>query len=186
MIPANTSSPASFIYTPANCPDHNQDLTWGCTCMVAARKQELKDKRDRAVTAVTNALRKHQVSHQDSGIANVVLITLPGMPKVYLSLKSQRDDSGHVVYKYRVADTLQWRTQRRDAFFMWLTQASKPLKASGFIPLETMPIGKFKGRSIMELVQQERSYLTWLYSAANNLHQDLRRTLNVYLGGDGA
>ena len=128
--------------------------------MVDARKQELKDKRDRAVIAVTNALRKHQVPHQDSGIANVVLITLPGMPKVYLSLKSQRADSGHVVYKYRIADTLQWRTQRRDAFFSWLKRVSEPMKSTDFVPLETMPIGKFKGRSITELVQQERSYLT--------------------------
>ena len=186
MIQANTSSPAPFIYTPANCPDHNRDQTWGCTCMVASRKQEIKDKRDRAVSAVTNALRKHQVPHQDSGIANVVLITSPGMPKVYLSLKSQRDDSGYIVYKYRTADTLQWRTLRRDAFFSWLKRVFEPMKSTDFVPVETMPIGKFKGRSIEELAQTERSYLNWMYSTATYLYQDLRRTLELHLGAKAA
>ena len=44
-----------------------------------------------------------------------------------------------------------------------------------------MPFGQYKGRTIAELAVAAPSYLTWLYEKADNLHDDLRRTLALFV-----
>lgn len=163
-----------------SCPDHNNDPDRSCTCMRDAERQERKDKRDRAVVAVTRALKKHGVAYRPSGTAHVVVVTQPGFAELYLSLKSKLDGRNMTVYKYRFAHSTEWLTKRRDDFFTWLMSPATQKARKALVPVDIMPIGKYRGRTIAELAVEKPSYLTWMYKA-DFIHDDLRRTLALFI-----
>jgi len=140
-----------------------------------------KAKRNKAVAAVTKALARHRVAYQATGVAHVVLITPASQPPVYLSLKSQPDEAGYTVYRYRLAETGTWQTMRRDAFFTWVHASAPPRPTGVFTPVQHMPFGQFKGRLISDLVPEHIGYLRWLSEEATFVADNLRQTITGLL-----
>ena len=172
------------IYTapaPTGCYNHNNNSDSTCECMRAAELQARKDKRDRAVTAVTKALHKHRIPYRHSGIPHVVVVAAAGVPDLYLSLKSVTDGMGYTTYKYRFANTDEWLIKRRDTFFSWIKSLVQPESGATATLITTMPFGKFRGRALTELAQEELSYLRWVFENANAASDDLRKTLALLL-----
>ncbi|WP_277230927.1 hypothetical protein [Hymenobacter sp. YC55] len=138
-------------------------------------KKERKQRRDAAIRAVENALRKHRVMYYYSDVEHMVLIVQPNTPEMYLSLKSQSDNWGYTLYSYRFAGTPLWYTVRRDDFFDWLKNPCTLV--------ETMPFGKFKGKPLTDMLGTNRGYLEWLYKQ-ESVAARLRYTLALLLGED--
>ena len=134
-----------------------------CSCFNDSLRKAKKQQRDRAVKALTTALQKRKVPCLPTRTDNIVSIPLADNSRVLLSLKSRRDDSNYVIYKYRPAESSKWQEMRRDDFFAWLMPLIPQILISAQSQsFEAMPFGMYMGIPISYVAANDKNYCRWV------------------------
>lgn len=125
-----------------NCPYENHDGPTChkdfCECVKASMKDYKKISRDRKVTASINFFTKNKIPYTETGVDNIVTTEYWGV-KYYVSLKK---------FTFRKEHTSNWVEKNKKMFKLD----------------STLSFGKYKGKKIKDVINEDKKYINWLIS----------------------